>query len=334
MDPTLRLRNLINGYQVTQALHVAATLGISDLLAAGPREAADLAQATGTHAPTLARLMRALASVDVYASDAEGRYANTALGEALRSDVEGSLGGWAAFVGRPYYWQSWAGLEESVRTGENAFAAVHGQPVWEFRRQHPDEQEIFDAAMTSMSGSVATGVVEAYDFGRYGTVVDIGGGAGKLLAAILQRYPDVRGVLFDQPDVVAGAAPLLSAAGISDRCTTVGGSFFEAVPAGGDAYLMKAIIHDWPDAESIEILRACRRAMSDDGALLLVEQILDRGTDVVRTAFSDLNMLVGPGGQERTIGEYDALLHAGGFSLTGVADTGTAVYVIEAAPAR
>ncbi len=332
MDTAKQLRQLVNGYQVSQAVHVAATFGISDLLAAGPRDVADLARATSTHGPTLARLMRALETVGVYASDAEGRYANTELGELLRDDVEGSLGGWAAFVGTPAYWQAWAGLVDSVRTGENAFNAVHGMPVWEYRRQRPKDQEIFDRAMTSMSGAFARAVVTAYDFGRFETVVDVGGGAGKLLAVILERYPAVRGVLFDQPDVVAGAGQVLAAAGVADRCETVGGSFFESVPSGGDAYLLKAIIHDWPDAESIEILRICRQAIPADGVLLLVEQLLGDGPDTVRAAFSDLNMLVGPGGQERTVAEYAALFEAAGFALTRVVETGTSVFVIEAAP--
>jgi O-methyltransferase len=332
MEPTQQLRTMVNAYQVSQALHVAATFGISDLLAAGPRGVTDLALATGTHAPTLVRLMRALEAAGVYASDPDGRYANTELGEQLRSDAPGSLGGWTAFIGRPNHWQAWAGLADSVRTGDSAFEAQQGMSVWEYRKQHPEEQVIFDAAMTAMSGSIADGVVEHYDFRRFETIVDVGGGAGKLLAAILQRYPDLRGVLFDQPDVVAGAGPILADAGVSDRCETVGGSFFESLPTGADAYLMKAVIHDWADAESIDILRTCRRAMPDSGALLLVEQLIGQGPDPVRTAFSDLNMLVGPGGQERTLEEYGALFAASGFELTGATETGTFVFVIEAVP--
>jgi len=315
---------MIIGFQVSQALHVAATLGISDELAAAPRTAADLAAATSTHEPTLARLMRALAGLGVYEQDAEGRFSNTQLGELLRSDVPGSMAGWAAFIGRPPYWQAWSSLLDSVRTGENAFAAVHGTPVWEYRRQRPAEQEAFDRAMTSNSSGVAKAVVEAYDFGRFTTVADVGGGVGALLAAVLRRYPSVRGVLYDQAEVVASAGPLFERAGVGDRCELAAGSFFESVPPGADAYVLKAIIHDWPDAESIAILRRCQEVMHDDAVLLLVEQILGAGADPVITPFSDLNMLVGPGGRERTLDEYRDLLETAGLRLTEVTDTGHA----------
>jgi len=332
MDPTRQLRQLVNGYQVSQALHVAATLKISDALAAQPRGVDDLARITSTHAPTLGRLMRALESVGVYRRDDAGRFANTDLGEQLRTDVSGAVGGWAAFVGRPAHWTAWAGLLDSVRTGDNAFQTVHGMSPWDHRRRHPEEQVIFDAAMTAMTGSLAEALIGHYDFGRFATLADIGGGAGGLLAAILHSHPGLRGILFDQPGVVAGAPAVLGAAGVAGRCEVVGGSFFESVPPGADAYLLKAVLHDWPDAESVEILRACRRAVPSDGALLLVEQLLDEGPDPVRTVFSDLNMLVGPGGRERTRQEYGALLEAAGFALVSTTGTGTPVHVIEAAP--
>lgn len=324
---------MIDGYQVSQALYVATTLRISDLLAASPRSVTDLAHVTGTHAPTLLRLMRALDSVGVYACDDDGFYSNTELGERLRADVPDSLAGWAAYVGRPYYRQAWTGLLDSVRTGENAFASAHGMRVWEYRQHHPEEQSIFEGAMSATAGVVVEAVLASYDFAQFGTVADIGGNAGLLLAAILERFPTVSGVLFDQPDVVAGAGPVLRAAGVADRCQIVGGNFFDSVPVGADAYLLKAIIHDWLDAESIEILRICRRAMRDDATLLLVEQLVGKGSDPSHTAFSDLNMLVSPGGQERTIEEYGALLAAAGFSLTAAIETGTPVFVIEATPA-
>ena len=332
MDPSRQLLQMVNGYQVSQALHTAAVLRISDVLAAGPRDVSEVAAATGTHGPTLLRLLRALESVGVYVSDGEGRYSNTDLSEQLRTDVPGSLAGWATYVGRPYYRQAWTGLPDSLRTGDNAFASVHGMAVWEYRQRHPDEQLVFDDAMSSTAGPVLRAVVDSFDFGRFATVADIGGGVGTLLAAILDRYPRVRGVLFDQPAVVAGAAPVLLAAGLTERCRTVGGSFFDSVPAGADAYVLKSIIHDWRDEEAIAVLRACRRAMGDDARLLLVEQLIGRGPDPAHTAFGDLNMLVSPGGSERTLEQYADLLAAGGFSLVGANETGTPAYVIEAAP--
>lgn len=332
MDPSRQLLHLINGYQVSQALHAAASLGISDLLGAGARSVDDLAAATKTHGPTLQRLLGALETVGVYRRDDQGCYTSTELGELLRTDLPESLGGWAVYIGRPYYREAWTGLLDSVRTGDNAFAAVHGVPVWQYRSGRPEEQLIFDRAMTATAGPVLRAIVGSYDFGRFGTVADIGGSAGTVLAAILDRYPAVRGILFDQPEVVAGSAAVLQAAGVSDRCEVVGGSFFDEVPPGADAYLLKSIIHDWRDEEAVQILRCCRRAMTDDATLLLAEQILGQGPDPSHTAFGDLNMLVSPGGQERTLEEYGALFAAAGFTLTGATETGTPAFVIEATP--
>ncbi|MFG1816182.1 methyltransferase [Kribbella sp. NPDC049174] len=334
MDASRQLHRLVTGYQVSQAVHVAATLGLSDLLADGPRSVVELAEATGTDARSLRRLMRGLVAVGLYVDSGDDRFANTELGDAFRNDVPRSVAGWARFVGRPYHWQAYASLEYSVRTGETGFEAVHGKPVWEYLAEHPEEQNFFAGAMTALSGVVAEAVVEAYDFGQYGTVVDVGGGRGLLLSAVLSRYPSVGGVLFDRPDVTAGAQQLLAAAGVAERCRVVGGSFFESVPADGDAYVLKSVIHDWADAESVEILRTCRRAMPATSRLLLVEQLLDLCPDPVRTAFSDLTMLVVAGGQERTTDEYRSLLSAAGFDLTRTVATASDFFVIEAVPAQ
>jgi O-methyltransferase/methyltransferase family protein len=309
---------LVNGYQASQALHVAVRLGVPDRLADGPRAVEELAVDADPDA--LRRLLRALAALGVLRED-DGRYALTDLGEGLRSDVPGSLAGWAAFVGRPYHWSAWASLEHSVRTGENAFRAVHGTDVWAYRRAHPEEAEIFDRAMTSLTAQVDAAVAAAHDFGRYGTVVDVGGGHGGLLAALLARHPGVRGVVFDQPEVVAGLEPPAG-------CTVVGGSFFEAVPPGGDAYVLKSVLHDWEDADAVRILRACHAAGAP--VVLVVERDLAANP---RAALSDLNMLVSPGGRERTLAEYAALLEAGGFRLVGSAVTAPGFAVIEAARA-
>jgi O-methyltransferase domain/Dimerisation domain len=315
MADTRELLALVNGYQVSQALYVAARLGVADRLADGPRRPEELGLEADPDA--LRRLLRALAAVGVL-SEQDGRYALTELGEGLRSDVAGSVAGWAAFVGRPSHWSAWAALEHSVRTGENAFRAVHGTDVWAYRREHPDEGEIFDRAMTSLTGRVNAAVAAAHDFARYRTVVDVGGNRGALLAAILDRHPGVRGVLFDQPAVVAGVD-------LGERAEVLAGSFFEAVPPGGDAYVLKSVLHDWEDAEAVTILRACHAAGAP--VVLVVER--DLAADP-RAAFSDLNMLVGPGGRERTPAEYAALLEAAGFRLTGSTTTAAAVAVLEA----
>jgi O-methyltransferase domain/Dimerisation domain len=333
MDAAIELQRMLNGYQVSQAIHVAVVLRLSDVLAEGPRTSAELAAASGADDQSLRRLLHALTLVGLYTCDSDGRFANTELGAALRSDAPQSVAAWGEFIGRPYHWLAWASLEHSVRTGENAFRAVHGMSVWEYRREHPDEAVVFDRAMTAQSGIVADAITRAYDFSGSATVVDVGGGRGGLLAAILARYPSVRGVLFDQPDVVAGAGELLAAAYVADRCSMIGGSFFDAVPDGGDTYLLKAVIHDWPDAEAVEIMRTCRRAVPVHGTLLLVEQLLDDGPDARRTAFSDLNMLVATGGQERTVDEYRSLLTAASFRLDRVVSTDSNVFILEATPA-
>ena len=202
----------------------------------------------------------------------------TPLGELLRTNVDGSLAGWAAFVGRPYHWESWANLLHSVQTGENAFHHLHGRNVWEFREEHPDEGAIFDRAMTSLTGGMTEALLESYDFGRFGTVVDVGGGNGVLLAALLQKHPQMQGVLFDDPGVVSGAEGVLREMGVVERCELVGGSFFEAVPEGGDAYILKSVIHDWEDEDSVRILRVCRDAMSAN-ATLLVPRVGSRASE-------------------------------------------------------
>jgi hypothetical protein len=328
-EPGADLRRLINGYQITQAVHVAAVLGIADLLADGPRTSDELAEATGTHAATLYRLLRALASVGVF-EEADGkRFSLTPLGAGLRSDVPGSLAGWAAFVGRPSSWQTWGALLHSVRTGETAFPHVHGNEVWEYRAQHPDDQAAFDRAMIALTGHVNRALFEAYDFARYGTVVDVGGGHGALLTALLLEHPAMRGVLFDQPHVVAAAERPLAAAGVDDRCSLVGGSFFDGVPRDGDAYVLKSILHDWEDERAVAILRSCREAMADQAVILVVERVLGPANEGPDAEFSDLTMLVSQGGRERSVDEFEALFAAAGLRLGRTVASASPFYVLE-----
>jgi hypothetical protein len=327
------LKSLIAGYRISQAIHVAASLGIADLLADGPRTSDDLASATGSHPDTLYRLLRALAAVGVLHEADEHSFSLTAIGDFLRSDAPDSLVSMATFVGRPYHWNTWGLLLHSVQTGENAFQALHGTGVWEYRADHPEDSSIFDAWMTAMTRSFNASLLDAYDFGRFETVVDVGGGQGALLAAVLGKHPSLHGVLFDQPHVVADAATVLEEVGVADRCRVESGSFFDTVPEGGDAYLLKAIIHDWEDAEAVEILRACRRAMRPDGTLLVVERVLDPPNQGADTKFSDLNMLVAPGGRERTLGEFQALFESAGFRLRDRTPTAGPLTVIAATPA-
>ena len=330
VDPFASVLRLANGYQVSQALHVAAALGIADLLAAGPQASGDLAQATATHPEALYRVLRALASVGVFHEDTRRRFSLTAMGECLRSDAANPVGQWAAFIGRPYIWQAWSHLMHSVRTGETAFPSVHGCGVWEYRAAHPEEGAIFDAAMTALSQGVVAGVVAAYDFAPFSRVVDVGGGQGALLGGILAANPALRGVVFDQPHVVARARPELERLGVADRCEIVGGSFFEAVPQG-DLLLLKAILHDWDDASARAILESCRRAVAPAGRVLAIERVLAGPNEGIEAKFADLNMLVGAGGRERTEQEFAALFASAGLRLTRVLPTGTRLSIVEAA---
>jgi hypothetical protein len=332
--PTAALRRLVNGYQVTQAIHVAATLGIADLLRDGPRASGDLAAATDAHAPSLHRVLRALASVGVLREGDDGRFALTEVGDCLRSDAPEPVGGWAAYVGLPSHFATWSRLLHTVRTGENAFRAVHGTDVWEYRSRHPDESAAFDRAMTDITVRANRHLIDVYDFSGFEWVVDVGGGHGALIAALLAEHPGMRGALFDQPHVVADAAAVLEAAGIADRCEVIGGSFFDdPLPAGADAYLLKAILHDWEDDDAVRILRACREAMPAHGALVILERELGPANENPDAKLSDLNMMVGPGGRERTRDEFADLLAAGGFQLTRTVPSAMALSILEARPA-
>jgi O-methyltransferase/methyltransferase family protein len=314
--PVAELRSLISGYRITQALHVAAVLGVPDQLADGPRTSDELATRVGAHAPSLYRLLRALAGVGVLEQDGS-RFALAPLGEALRVE----LADWAAFSGSAPIWSAWGELLHSVRTGENAFRHIYGTDIWQFREEHPDESDLFDRGMVANTRLVAGAVVDACDFSRFGVVADIAGGRGALLSAILDANPEVRGILFDREHVVAHA-------NLGDRATTVAGSFFDEVPGGADAYVLKDIVHDWEDPEAAQLLRVVRAAMSRDAVVLLVEKDLAH----VETAFADLTMLVLPGGRERTTAEYETLLAGAGLRLTGVTPTSTPYAVFEAEP--
>jgi hypothetical protein len=321
-EARVTLRRMLAGFQVSQAIHVAATLGIADLLAAGPRASDELAGATGTHGDTLYRLLRALASVGVLRELDGRRFALAPLGDVLRTEVPGSMADLAVYVGRPYRLQAWGGLLHSVHTGENSFRHVHGKDAWSWRAQRPAEQEIFNRAMSALSRNASVDVLAAFDFSRCRQVVDVGGGHGALLAALLAAHPRLQGVLFDQPDVVSCAAALLQGAGVADRCTVVGGNFFDSIPEGGDVYVLRAILHDWDDADCARILACIAKAMAPGGRVLVIEQLIAAPNDGPDAKFSDLAMLVGPGGQERTREEFASLFADSGLKLQRVKSAG------------
>jgi|tagenome__1003787_1003787.scaffolds.fasta_scaffold20983072_2 hypothetical protein len=331
-NPAVALTRLLNGYQVSQAVHVAAVLGIPDLLAIGARTADELAPAAGADTDALRRLLRALAAVGILHEDEDDHFSLTQLGDCLRRDAPDSLAAWAVFVGRPHHWTAWGHLLEGIRSGANVFKSLHGVDVWQYRAEHAEEGDVFDAAMVGLTRRTNRSILETFDFGRFRTLVDVGGGLGTFVAGVLAAYPSLKGILFDQPHVLAEADDLLRDAGVADRCRVVAGSFFDSVPEGGDGYLLKSILHDWPDEESTTILRACRQAIVSDGRLLVVERVVGGPNEGAQTKFSDLNMLVMPGGRERTLDEFAALFEAAGFRLEGETPTASGFSVLEATP--
>jgi hypothetical protein len=333
LPPPVAMLQMIQGFWISRALYVAAKLGIPDLLKDGPKNSDDLAQATGTHAPSLYRLLRALDSIGVFTEHDNGRFGLTPLGETLRTDVPGSLRFFAIEELGENHYPAWEKVLYSVNTGAIAFDHVYGASKWQYMMQHPDEARIFDEAMASFSSVVIAEIVSAYDFSGSGTIVDVGGGDGSLLAAILKANAGARGILADLPHVAAGAIRRLTNEGLSDRCDVAGGDFFETVPSA-DTWILKWIIHDWDDERSAAILRNCRKAMAmSSGKVLIVEAVLQPGRATSLSKFVDLNMLVMTGGRERTEPEFRALLASAGLKVTRIVPTRNEMSIIEAVPA-
>lgn len=329
------MARLADGFLTTQLLYVAARLGVADLLAEGPRTGAELAAAVGADPDLLTRALRGLVLEEVLAEEEGGRFALTELGHCLRADAPGSMRGPVLARGEVYY-QAAAGTLAAVRHGGTAFEHVHGDRFFDHLRRHPEQEAAFQASMTGRSEQEAGDVVAAYDFGGIGRLVDVGGGHGILLGAILRSAPELRAVLVDQPAVVADARRRLAADGVADRCQLVGGDFFAEVPAGADAYLLSRVLHDWTDDAAHRVLATCRSAMGPDSRLLVVEAILpERAADQPAVIRMDLHMLVLLGARERTEAQFRRLLADAGFEVRRVVPTRSAagLSVIEAAPA-
>lgn len=329
--PPVTLLQMMTGYWISQAVYVAAKLGIADLLVDGPVSCNDLATATRTHAPSLQRTLRALASVGVFSEVAPGHFALTPLATLLRSATPDSMRALAIMYAEEQY-RAWGDMLHSVRTGEPAFEHHFGMGVFEYFARNPEASAVFNEAMTGWTAQLARAVVDSYDFSPFGTVVDVGGNQGTLLAAILRSQPSVRGVLFDLPHVVASAEELLTAAGVADRCARVGGDFFEAVPTGGGAYVLASVLHDWDDDRCVAILTRCREVMQDHGKLLVVELVLPEGDEPFFGKWLDLHMLVMASGRERTASEYGTLFQAAGFELARVVPTPAGASIVEGVP--
>jgi len=319
------------GYLASISLNCAIQLNIADLLAAGPRPVSELAKATGSNEDALYRTLRALASVGVFTESAPRTFANTPPSEMLRSDVPGSLRDALAFWGDPFHFRVYAEFAHSVRTGQPCADKVLGMPIFDYFATDPQESETFNRAMISFSAVSVPAALEAYDFSGIGTLVDLAGGHGHVICAVLQKYPQMRGILADLEHVLAGAGPIIQKHGVADRCKTESCDFFKSVPAGGDAYLMKHIIHDWDDDRSLTILRNIATAMgSKKGKVILIEAVMPAGNEPHLIKFLDLEMLAMPGGRERSEAEYAALFGRTGFRLTRVLPTKSPMSVIEA----
>lgn len=330
-SPSWHMTQVIWGAMRVQAISVVAALGIADLVAERPRTPEELAAMTNSHASALRRLLRAVATLAIFAEDTQGRFVNTPLSETLRTGHPASVRALAMMWGRPMFWAAWGEFRASVASGEPAFDRVFHEPFFERLEHEAEDASVFDAAMGSFSELELSAILTAYDFSKFSRLVDVGGGRGALLNGILAATPDLLGVLYDLPGVVADPAGL--AVSVGPRCEVVAGNFFESVPAGADAYLFKRIIHDWNDADALRILTTCRRAIRDDGTLILIDWVLRSPNEPDLGKFMDLHMLVMLGGRERTEADFRGMFAEAGFALTRVIPTGGPHSIIEGKPA-
>jgi O-methyltransferase domain/Dimerisation domain len=335
MQPSEALMQMLSSSWISQAICVAAQLGIADLLKNGSKSSDDLAKATGTNTQSLYRLLRALSSVGIFAEVENASFELTPLASYLQTNVPGSVHPLAIMFGKEWYSQSWLNLFHSLKTGNTAFKYVNGMELFEYLEKNPEAARIFNDAMGSIAGAlqVDTDITTIeYDFSSIRKIVEVGGGHGSLITAILKRYPTMQGILFDLPPVVMGAKNIIDAEGLTERCQIVGGNFFESLPHGGNIYILKHVIHDWDDTHAIAILNNCRRAMPENGKLLLIEAVIPSKNKPSFAKFIDLEMLVLSGGCERTEIEYQKIFEAAGFHLTKVIPTKSSESVIEGIP--
>jgi len=329
IPPPIQMLQIMSGFWISRCVYILAKLGIADLIKDESKTVDELATATASHALSLFRVLRALASIGIISQHGQNRFGATPLSDTLRSDVRGSLRAFAMTEMGEEHYPAWGELLHSVRTGGIAFDKAFGQPVWEFFANHPDNAKIFNDAMSGMTAQANEALHAAYDFGDIKRIMDVGGGHGGLITSILQKNADMRGILFDSPQVIEGAKASIEALGISDRCELIGGDFFHTVPPGADAIILKWIIHDWNDEQSVAILKNCHRVLPDKGKLILVEAVVPATSEPHFSKFIDLNMLVMTGGRERTESEFRKLYEDSGFELARVVPTESPFSVIE-----
>jgi hypothetical protein len=323
---------LLNGAHVAGAVSCLAQLGVPDLVETGPQSAEHLASQTGTNPQALYRLLRATASVGVLAEGPEGTFSETPMSAVLRSNANPSLRALAIMGGREWHGRGWSHLEYCVRTGKQALDDIYGTHIFEYLRQHPEEARSFDAAMTGLSMIDGPAVADSYNFSEIHSIVDVAGGHGLLLATIMTRNPHLKGTLYEAPHVLekCRSGPLTP---VMDRCTLSSGDMFLSVPAGADAYIMKHIIHDWPDDACVKLLSACRKGVNPGGKLLVVDSVIQPGNDFSPGKFLDLQMLIFPGGWERSDKQFRDLFAASGWRLNRIIPTAAAESIVEGVPA-
>jgi hypothetical protein len=332
-SPLDRVMRLLNCYRFTQAVSVATRLGIPDLLADGPRTPEQLAALASVQADRLYQILRASASRGVFAEDDRGRFANTPMSDCLRTGAPGPARNTALLIGEVFF-KTFAELMHSVRTGTPAFDKAYGQPFFDYTSTKPDLGRLFDAQMTALYQQQMEPLLNAYDFTTAGRILDVGGGRGTVVRALLDRFPGIGCGLFDLPSVAARTRESFAADGLSGRCMIEEGSFFDALPSDYDTYLLKHILHDWNDAKCSVILGSVRRAIGKDGRLLVLEHIVPEGNEPSMTKEWDLLMLALLAGKERKEAEFRSLLAAAGFDLVRVIDTGSLLNVLEARPVQ
>jgi hypothetical protein len=328
MPPQLAVLQMASGYWVSQSIYVAAKLGIADLLKDSPKSCDELATATGTNAPSLYRVLRALASLGVFAETQPNHFTLTPLAACLQSDVPDSIRAYVIMRGEEQY-RAWGEFMYSVQTGGSSFEHIYGMNLFEYLAQNPESAKIFDESMTNSSAIESAAIAASYDFSSIQTLVDVAGGQGLLIASILKSNPTLKGVLFDQPYVIERAKGFLEAEGLLERCQLAAGNFFESVPQGGDAYILKRIIDNWDDEKAIAILKQCHKVIPDNGKLLVAEQVIPPGNQPFKGKFVDLHMLTVTSGRARTEAEYRALFEKAGFKLTRIVPTQDEVSIIE-----
>lgn len=333
MPPQARLIRIVEGMMAPRAISAVVKAGLPEAVADGPRSVEELGKETGLNVDALRRTLRALASLGIFGFDGDGRVVETELSRALRPDVPGSARDFVLYALNEGIWEAWLRFDRVLRTGSPSFAEANGLPMFEWLDRNPEVAELFHRAMVVRANQVAPLISRALDFSRFPTIVDVGGGLGIILAGILDVACSSRGVLFDVPQAMDSARRYLKERGLAERVSIEAGDFFVNVPRGGDAYILKHVLHDWGDEEALRILRACRDAMTPAARLFVIEGVLPVGNSPHPLNWIDLHMMVALGGRERTSAEFEALFARARLSIERIVPLAGVDAIIEVSPA-